>query len=54
MTAGSLETSAGGPCTILKIDWAGINQLDRLDDKFAVVVRSGTGDIQNLETLALP
>jgi hypothetical protein len=37
-----------------KIDWAGINQLDRLDNKFAVVVRAGTGSSLNLETLALP
>lgn len=37
-----------------KIDWEGINQLDRLDNRYAVVVRAGTGGAQNLETLALP
>lgn len=37
-----------------KIDWAGINQLDRLDNRYAVVVRSGAGNALNLETLALP
>jgi hypothetical protein len=37
-----------------KIDWAGINQLDQLDGKYAVVVRNGTNNAQNLETLALP
>jgi hypothetical protein len=39
-----------------KIDWAGVAQLDRLDNKFAVVVRSsgGAGSALNLETLALP
>ncbi|HEX2853093.1 MAG TPA: hypothetical protein VHO24_07640 [Opitutaceae bacterium] len=37
-----------------KIDWAGVNQLDRLGERHAVVVRSGTGNAQNLETLALP
>jgi hypothetical protein len=37
-----------------KIDWAGINQLDQLDGKYAVVVRNGTNNSQNLETLALP
>ena len=40
--------------TFEKIDWAGVSQLDRLDDKYAVVVRTGTGDMLNLETLALP
>lgn len=39
-----------------KIDWAGVAQLDQLDNKFAVVVRStgGAGSALNLETLALP
>lgn len=37
-----------------KIDWAGIAQLDRLDNRFAVVVRSGANNALNLETLALP
>ena len=36
-----------------KIAWEGINQLDRLDNRHAVVVRSA-GDNLNLETLALP
>lgn len=37
-----------------KIDWAGVNQLDRFDARHAIVVRKGTGDALNLETLALP
>jgi hypothetical protein len=37
-----------------KIDWEGINQLDRLDTHYAVVVRAGSSGAQNLETLALP
>ena len=37
-----------------KIDWAGVNQLDQLDNRHAVVVRTGTGSALNLETLALP
>lgn len=37
-----------------KIDWEGINQLDRLDHRFAVVVRGSAGGPQHLETLALP
>lgn len=37
-----------------KIEWDGINQLDRLDQRHALVVRAGPGGIQNLETLALP
>lgn len=37
-----------------KIDWAGITQLDRLDAKYAVVVRTGAGSALNLDTLALP
>lgn len=37
-----------------KIDWAGINQLDRLDNRHAVVVRAGNAGAMNLETLALP
>ncbi len=37
-----------------KIDWAGVNQLDQFDARHAMVVRTGTGDALNLETLALP
>jgi hypothetical protein len=37
-----------------KIDWAGVTQLDRMDDRYAVVVRSGAANAFNLETLALP
>ncbi|MBC7366113.1 MAG: hypothetical protein H7343_04755 [Undibacterium sp.] len=37
-----------------KLDWAGITQLDRLDAKFAVVVRSGANKSLDLDTLALP
>ena len=37
-----------------KIDWAGVNQLDQLDHRHAVVVRTGAGSALNLETLALP
>lgn len=38
-----------------KIDWAGVSQLDRLDNRHAVVVRAGANkDIFDLETLALP
>ncbi len=37
-----------------KLDWAGIAQLDRLDGKFAVVVRGGANNRFDLETLALP
>lgn len=37
-----------------KIDWDGIHQLDRLDQRHALVVRAGAGGMQNLETLALP
>jgi hypothetical protein len=37
-----------------KIDWAGVNQLDRLGERHAVVVRSGANNALNLETLALP
>ena len=37
-----------------KIDWAGVAQLDRLDNRHAVVVRTGAGSALNLETLALP
>ena len=37
-----------------KIDWAGVAQLDRLDGRYAVVVRSGANNALNLETLALP
>ena len=33
---------------------AGITQLDRLDGKFAVVVRTGASKMLDLETLALP
>jgi hypothetical protein len=37
-----------------KIDWAGVVQLDRLDNRHAVVVRTGANRMMNLETLALP
>lgn len=37
-----------------KIEWTGIAQLDRLDAKNALVVRTGAGSAMNLETLALP
>ena len=37
-----------------KIDWAGVTQLDQLDNRYAVVVRTGTGNALNIETLALP
>ncbi len=37
-----------------KLDWAGVAQLDRLDNRYAVVVRTGTGNALNLETVALP
>lgn len=38
-----------------KLDWSGVAQLDRLDNRYAVVVRTtGTGGALNLETLALP
>ena len=37
-----------------KLDWAGITQLDRLDGKFALVVRAGANNALDLETLALP
>jgi hypothetical protein len=37
-----------------KLDWAGIAQLDRLDSKSALVVRTGADKSSNLETLALP
>jgi hypothetical protein len=37
-----------------KIEWSGIAQLDRLDNRYAVVVRAGGAGVQNLETLALP
>ena len=37
-----------------KIDWAGVAQLDQLDNKHAVVVRTGAGSALNLETMALP
>lgn len=37
-----------------KVDWAGVSQLDKLGERYAVVVRSGSGDLLNLETLALP
>lgn len=36
-----------------KIAWEGVNQLDRLDGRYAVVVRT-VGNALNLETLALP
>jgi hypothetical protein len=37
-----------------KIAWDGIKQLDRLDGRHALVVRTGVGNAMNLETLALP
>jgi hypothetical protein len=37
-----------------KIDWAGVNQLDRSGERHAVVVRTGANNALNLETLALP
>ncbi|MBI5690111.1 MAG: hypothetical protein HZC55_08415 [Verrucomicrobia bacterium] len=37
-----------------KIDWAGVAQLDRLDARHALVVRTGAGRALNLETMALP
>ena len=37
-----------------KIDWAGIVQLDRLDNKMAVVVRTEANKSLSLDTLALP
>lgn len=37
-----------------KIAWEGVNQLDRLDNRYAVVVRTGAAGALNLETLALP
>lgn len=39
--------------TFEKIDWAGVTQLDRLDNTYAVVVKKA-GEVSNLETLALP
>jgi hypothetical protein len=35
-------------------DWTGIDQLDRLDAQYAVVVRRGNGGSLNLESLPLP
>ncbi len=37
-----------------KIDWKDITQLDRLDQRYAVVLRGASGSPMNLETLALP
>jgi hypothetical protein len=37
-----------------KIAWEGVRQLDRLDGRYALVVRAGAGDVMNLESLALP
>ena len=37
-----------------KLDWAGINQLDLLDSRHALVLRGEAGKPQSLETLALP
>ena len=37
-----------------KVDWTGIDQLDRLDGRFAVVVRRAGKDVLNLESLPLP
>ncbi|MBI4662766.1 MAG: hypothetical protein HY735_28460 [Verrucomicrobia bacterium] len=35
-------------------DWTGVDQLDRLDGQFALVVRRGDGGSLNLESLPLP
>lgn len=37
-----------------KTDWVGVTQLDRLDNRYAVVVRSGANRAFDLDTLALP
>ena len=37
-----------------KIDWQDIAQLDRLDNRYAVVLRAKAGQPSSLETLALP
>lgn len=37
-----------------KVDWSGVVQLDRLGERYAVVVRTGAENTLNLETLALP
>lgn len=37
-----------------KVDWTGIDQLDRFDNRFAVVVRRASKDVLNLESLPLP
>ena len=34
--------------------WTGIDQLDRLDNQHAIVLRRGEGGALNLESLALP
>jgi hypothetical protein len=34
--------------------WTGVDQLDRLDQQYALVIRRGEGDALNLETLELP
>lgn len=35
-------------------DWTGVVQLDKLDQQYAVVLRTGAGGAVNLESLALP
>jgi len=35
-------------------DWTGVDQLDRLDDQLALVLRRGEGGALNLESLPLP
>ena len=37
-----------------KLDWTGVNQLDLLDSRHAIVMRTATAGVQNLETLSLP
>ena len=57
--AESIESPVGGggakglPYETIK-DWTGIDQLDKLDQGHAVVVRRGDGNSLNLETVALP
>ena len=48
----SSETQGVGYETIE--GWTGIDQLDRLDTTHALVLRRGEGNVQNLESLALP
>jgi hypothetical protein len=37
-----------------KVDWSGVDQLDRFDARYAAVVRKTSATAWNLETLALP